>query len=321
MKKHFFLSSTATLLGFCLAGALHAAGPNEAFLDPAEAGIDYAIQGEYTAENAGAQVIALGNGKFHIVGWGHGLPGTVGDAEKKGEVDAQMDDGRVLFQFEEWVGVIADGELKVTGPGGEQHTLRRIVRESRTLGAKPPAGAIVLFDGSNADAWNGGRMDDRHLLYCGVKSKQTFGSLHLHLEFRTPFVPAARGQGRGNSGVYLQDRYECQILDSFGLKGESNETGGIYTVSKPSLNMCFPPLSWQTYDIDFEAATYDAEGKKLKNAVMTVLLNGVRVQDRVEVPKATTAAGLKEGPEPGPIQLQNHGNPVFFRNIWVVEKK
>ena len=321
MKTPLFLSCAAILLNFSFPGALTAAGPNQAYLDPAEAGIDYAIQGEYTAENAGAQVIALGDGKFHIVGWANGLPGAVENAEKKGEVDAQMDNGKVTFQFEEWKGFIANGELTVTGAGGEQHTLRRIVRESRTMGAKPPAGAIVLFDGSNADAWNGGRMDDRKLLYCGVKSKQTFGSLHLHMEFRTPFVPAARGQGRGNSGVYLQDRYECQILDSFGLKGENNETGGIYTVSKPRLNMCFPPLSWQTYDIDFEAATYDAEGKKLKNAVMTVSLNGVQVQDHVEVPKATTAAGLKEGPEPGPIQLQNHGNPVFFRNIWAVEKK
>jgi hypothetical protein len=154
-----------------------------------------------------------------------------------------------------------------------------------------------------------------------VKSKQSFGDAHLHVEFRTPFMPSARGQGRGNSGVYLQDRYECQVLDSFGLKGENNEAGGIYSVSKPLLNMCFPPLSWQTYDIDFESARFDENGTKTKNAVMTVRLNGVLVQDHVEVPRATAAAGRKEGPEPGPIQLQNHGNPVFFRNIWIVEKK
>jgi hypothetical protein len=85
--------------------------------------------------------------------------------------------------------------------------------------------------------------------------------------------------------------------------------------------MCFPPLTWQTYDIDFEAAKYDPDGSKAKNAVMTVKLNGVVVQDRVEVDDSTTAAGRKEGPEPGPIQLQNHGNPVLFRNIWLVEKK
>jgi hypothetical protein len=110
------------------------------------------------------------------------------------------------------------------------------------------------------------------------------------------------------------------VLDSFGLKGEDNEAGGIYHTSKPKLNMCFPPLSWQTYDIDFEAARWDAEGKKTKNAVLTVKLNGVLVQDHVDVPQPTPG-GAKETAEPGPIQLQGHGNPVFFRNIWVVEKK
>jgi hypothetical protein len=85
--------------------------------------------------------------------------------------------------------------------------------------------------------------------------------------------------------------------------------------------MCFPPLSWQTYDIDFEAAKYDAEGKRTKPAVLTVRHNGVLVQDKVEVSKATQSAGRSEGPDAGPIQLQNHGDPVFYRNIWIVEKK
>ncbi len=290
------------------------------FTEPEQAGPDFAVQGEYVGEGCAAQVIALGGGKFHIVGWSKGLPGTVADVEKKVEVDAQRDGEKVVFNGNGWKGAIESGQLKGTNDEGQSWSLKRTLRESPTLGAKPPAGAIILFDGTSTDAWEGGKMDARQFLAAGTKSKQSFGDCTLHVEFRTPFMPAARGQGRGNSGVYLQDRFECQVLDSFGLKGENNEAGGIYTISAPKVNMCFPPLSWQTYDIDFQTAKYDGE-KKLSHATMTVRHNGVLVQDKVELSKTTTAAGRKEGPETGPIQLQNHGNPVFYRNIWLVEKK
>jgi hypothetical protein len=292
----------------------------ETFLEPEAGGPDFAIQGEYVGEGCAAQVIALGGGKFHIVGWSKGLPGAAEEIEKKVELDAERLNDKVVFDAEGWKGTIESGQLRGTNKDGNSWELRRVVRESATLGAKPPAGAIVLFDGSNADAWENGHMDERNLLQAGTKTKQKFGDFTLHVEFRTPFKPTARGQGRGNSGVYLQDRYECQVLDSFGLKGEYNEAGGIYTISKPKLNMCFPPLSWQTYDIDFTAARYDAEGKKTQNAKATVKLNGVVVQDNVEIPKPT-GGGRPETPEPGPIQLQGHGNPVFYRNVWIVEKK
>ena len=300
--------------------ALAAFAEGQTFLEPEQAGPDFAVQGEYVGEGCAAQVIALGGGKFHIVGWSKGLPGTAAEVEKKVELDALRDGEKVVFNGNGWKGAIEAGQINGTNDEGQSWTLKHTLRESPTLGAKPPAGATVLFDGTSADAWDGGQMDARKLLAGGAKSKQRFGDCTLHAEFRTPFMPAARGQGRGNSGVYLQDRFECQVLDSFGLKGESNETGGIYSIAAPKLNACLPPLSWQTYDIDFEAARYDGE-KKTKNAVLTVKLNGVLVQDHVEAPAPTPGAGLKDTPEPGPIQLQNHGNPVFFRNIWIVEKK
>ncbi len=294
--------------------------PEETFLEPESAGPDFAVQGEYAGQGCAAQVIALGAGKFQIVGWTKGLPGAVADAEKKVQVEAVRAGEKVVFEGEGWRGEIDSGQLRGTDKEGNTWELKRVVRESSMLGAKPPAGAVVLFDGTNADAWQNGHMDERKLLAAGTKTKQTFGDFTIHAEFRTPFKPTARGQGRGNSGVYLQDRYECQVLDSFGLKGEDNEAGGLYKISKPRLNMCFPPLSWQTYDIDFTAARFDAEGKKTQNAKATVRLNGAVVQENVELPKPT-GGGRPETPEPGPIQLQGHGNPVFYRNIWVVEKK
>jgi hypothetical protein len=320
MLPRFLLAFVCLLPLAATSFAQEKKAPEETFLEPKEAGPDFAVQGEYVGENCAAQVIALGGGKFNVVGWSKGLPGAAEDIEKKVEVAAERKDGKVVFDGEGWKGTIENGQIRGTNKEGQSWDLKRVERKSPTLGAKPPAGAVVLFDGKNTDAWQNGHMDDRKLLQAGTKSKQAFGDCTIHLEFRTPFKPTARGQGRGNSGVYVQDRYECQVLDSFGLKGENNEAGGIYTISKPRVNMCFPPLSWQTYDIDFTAARFDAEGKKTQNARMTVRHNGVVVQDNVEVPKPT-GGGQKETAAPGPIQLQGHGNPVFYRNVWVVEKK
>ena len=316
--RHFL--SLLLALPFALAAFADEKSTDEVFIEPEAAGIDFAIQGEYTGEKCGAQVIALGGGKFHIVGWSKGLPGEADDAEKKVEVDAQRDGDKATFEGGGWRGKIEAGQLIGTSDEGRTMELRHIVRESPTLGAKPPESGLVLFDGSNADAWTNGHMDERKLLAGGTKSKQKFGDFTLHVEFRIPFKPTARGQARGNSGVYLQDRYEVQVLDSFGLNGESNECGGIYSKIKPRVNACFPPLSWQTYDVDFEAARFDADGKKTKNAIVTVRHNGILIHDHVEIP-GSTGGGQKETADPGPIQLQGHGNPVFFRNIWIVEKK
>ena len=179
-------------------------------------------------------------------------------------------------------------------------------------------GAIILFDGTSAEGWQGGKLGDGGVLLMGSESKKKFKDFKLHLEFRLSFMPFGRGQGRSNSGVYMGGRHEVQVLDSFGLNGENNECGGVYGHHKPAVNMCFPPLSWQTYDVEYTMPRYDAEGKKTENARMTVLHNGVKVHDHVEVPKTTTA-GQPEANAPGPVMLQNHGDPVMYRNIWLVE--
>jgi hypothetical protein len=292
----------------------------QTYLTVETAGPDYAVQGEYLNDWGGAQVIALGEDKFRFVSFKGGLPGAGWDKETRNEVDGKREGAKIVFVGkDDFKAELADGKITITAASGGPYTMEKTARTSPTLGAKPPRGAVVLFDGKNAAEWNGGHLDDRGLLAAGTTSKRQFQSFTLHVEFFLPFKPLGRGQDRGNSGVYLQDRYEVQVLDSFGLKGENNECGGIYTKAKPAVNMCFPPLVWQTYEIDFEVAKFDAAGKKVKNAVATVKHNGIVIHDRFEI-NGPTGGGKPEAPAPGPIQLQGHGNPVFFRNIWVVEK-
>jgi len=323
-----------TMLAAVLAlfvSAAQAKGPR--YDDPKKVDADYAVQGEYAGEldaedgktKFGVQVIALGKGKFAAVGYEGGLPGAGWDKSEKIQCEGEIKDGAITFKSEEGVGVLKDGVLTVSDPEGKKlGELKKVVRKSPTLGMKPPKGAGVLFDGSSPEnfAGRGGdaRMTEDGLLMEGATSKPKFQDHTLHIEFRLPYMPEDRGQGRGNSGIYLQGRYEVQMLDSFGLAGKHNECGGIYSIKDPDVNMCFPPLTWQTYDIDFTTAKFDDAGKVVKNARMTIRHNGVVIHDNVELPKSTTAAPVKVGKEPGPVFLQNHGCPVRYRNIWVVEK-
>ena len=152
-----------------------------------------------------------------------------------------------------------------------------------------------------------------------IITKKKFRDLKAHVEFRTPYMPKAKEQARGNSGVYILGLYEVQVLDSYGLEGKDNECGGIYKVAAPRVNMCAPPGQWQSYDIEFHAARFDDSGKKTKNARITVIHNGVTIQENLELPEPTGgAAGLAEN-RPGGIYLQDHGNPVQYRNIWAVD--
>lgn len=300
---------------------------HETFTDPVQAGPDYAVQGEYLGtiqhdggQTWGAQVIALGEGKFDLVGYRGGLPGAGwkrGDERVRATGQTQGDHTR--FESKEWTATIKSDVLTVADAGQHAGTLKKVHRESPTAGATAPPGATVLFDGTTAEHFDNGKLVEGQRLLAECSSKQKFGDHILHMEFQIPFRPKARGQERGNSGVYLQSRYEVQVLDSFGLEGENNECGGVYSIAKPAVNMCFPPLAWQTYDFEFTAARYDAQGQKIANARVTIKHNGVVIHERLELPKGTPGRH-PEGSGPDALYLQGHGNRVVYRNIWVVEK-
>ena len=192
-----------------------------------------------------------------------------------------------------------------------------------------PSDAIVLFDGSGADQWKGG---ERWLTEDGVltakkkpiSTKQKFGSCQLHVEFMSPEKVEGKGQGRGNSGIFFGDFiYEVQVLDSYENKTYfDGQCGAIYKQSPPIVNPCRKPGQWQTYDIIYSAPEFDDEDKLTKPAYLTVLLNGVLVQNHFELQGKTLFTKAPEytaHAEKQPIGLQFHRNPVKFRNIWVRE--
>lgn len=300
-------------------------------LAKAEMDADFALQGEYSGEvtgpeNAklklGIQVVALGDHKFQATILEGGLPGDGFKKRVEKRFDATAAGNEATFQLPQGKAILKAGQIEIQdGAGKSTGTLKKVERSSPTMGAKPPEGATILFDGSSPAGFVDGRMTEDHLLMEGATSHLKFQDCKLHLEFQLSFMPKAQGQGRANSGCYLQGRYEVQILDSFGLDGKNNECGAIYEVKVPDVNMCYPPLAWQTYDIDYTAAKYDAQGKKTANARITVKQNGVVIHNNVEIPMSTRAAPVKEGADAGPLFLQNHKNPIRFRNIWIVERR
>lgn len=330
----------------------------EVWTDPADSSlpVDFKIQGEYVGgisggEKLAAQVISLGKGKFQAVILPGGLPGDGWDGKNKILLDGQLDGEDAAFKpatgphnylnqdpakfsatskfppagQKDYTAAIKGGVLTGKTDDGKSFELKKTERKSPTLGAKVPEGAIILFDGAGTDEWQGGRLDKKTGLLntdgSDIKSKKKFQNYTVHAEFMLPYRPDARGQGRANSGFYQVHHYEVQVLDSFGLDGKNNECGGIYTKAEPKLNMCLPPLQWQTYDIDFTNAVQDENGKKVKPAEITVRLNGVVIHDNVKIGGPT--GGHRNDPEgtPGPFILQGHGNPLQYKNIWVVEKK
>ena len=291
------------------------------------------VQGEEKHPNIAAQVIALGNEAYQVVL----VEQLYARTPPYATVDGREEDGKLVFDNGEYYGEIADGIFTGGRRGDDEASFRLepYTLTSPTLGAKPPEGAIVLFDGSNLDEWrgtsrrrfwsildNGVLQANPELSY--IVSDREFTDFDLHLEFREPFLPEMRGQERGNSGVYLQGIYEVQVLDSYGLPGYWNECGALYRMEAPYVNMCAPPLQWQTYDIEFRAARFNADGEVTAKPRLTVRHNGVFVHKDTEISRGTSGDAIKGYPSlkkgPDRIRLQAHNNHVQFRNIWVVDR-
>jgi len=251
--------------------------------------------------------------------------------DKPAVLQGELDGNVLSISGDGWEGTIEDGHLKAKN-GNQTIDLQHIARTPPTLGMKPPAGAIVLFDGRNMDAW--AKMKEKDWLtedgpspwilipgdamesvprQGNIISHKWFGDARIHVEFRNVGGPT-------NSGVYIQDRYEANINEVYGsLTANPNGQFDNSVPAKPGIRASRPPLEWQTMDIDFHAPRFDSNGKRTAPAKVTLLLNGtVMYKDQDLGPVTLNAAKLGEAPT-GPIQLQEHGMPVQFRNIWVVE--
>lgn len=271
----------------------------------------FSAMGEYVRSGEALQVTPAED-RFYFSVYQGGLPGAgwKGDAVAHRWVDA----GEVEEQLEGWT---------------------KVDRSHKVVGRQPPAGSTVLFDGSGTEQWVNGQTHNGCLM-AGTRTKKIFRDFCLYLEFLAPLKPEPPvcHPHRGNSGVFAAGAYEVQLIDTFAadldpeawaempmLKPANTWCGSIYGIRAPTVNMCLPPLEWQSLEIEFRAARFDG-GKKVSPAVMTVTQNGVVVQDAVTLPSGT--GGGPEGPRAeaphGPIVLQNHGNPNLFRNIWVIEK-
>lgn len=289
---------------------------------------DYHEQGEYVGaillegfcRPIGLQVVALGDGKFDGLIYRGGLPGNGFDGSPRLKLTGSRTSDHVIISGENLVVTLQSGYAAVVknSAGERLGFLQPIKRVSPTVGTPPPSNAIVLFDGHSTDQLKNAKITPEGLLEVGCETKDVFQNFTLHAEFRTPYMPYARGQNRGNSGFYLQKRYEVQVLDSFGLEPQNNDCGSLYKFKAPDLNMSFPPLRWQTYDINFNAPKFDADGQRICKARITVRQNGVLIHNHLELDNKT-GGGSVEGPNPLPILFQNHNNPVNFRNVWLVD--
>lgn len=299
--------------------------------DPTD--VELQLQGEYSGRardfngyigRLGLQLAARGSGKFEGTLFIDGLPFDGWDRKTKLAVSGELNGDRLVLTTEEGNATVrlqAGREIAwVDNEDGKPcGGLSRVRRRSRTLGAEPVPGAEVLFDGASINRLEGAKINDNGNLSVGFTTVDPVKDFQLHIEFRLPFEPAAEGQGRGNSGVYIQRRYEVQILDSFASAIEFNGCASLYRQRPPAVNASLPPTQWQTYDIQFQAARWNDAGDKIGDATISVWHNGILVHNQVKIP-TKTGAGQPETPEPLPILFQDHSNPVEFRNLWIVRE-
>jgi Domain of Unknown Function (DUF1080) len=309
-------------LGIAFLSSVVLAG-DPAIWNPAQADAGYHYIGEYLGQwnghEVGVQVSTRkGDVTYYAKLFQGGLPGIGWDNATPKLFTGNLAGSQLRLAEENGDGLQLDVtpmQLTIAGPNSRSD-LRKVARRSVTLGMVPPAGAKILFDGTSTSAFKKAKMTEDHLLMAGAETVDPMGSCRLHLEFRTPYMPTSEDQKRGNSGVYLQRRYEVQILESFGQDSVFNGCAALYRQRKPNINMSLPPLVWQSYDIFFTQAQFDASGKKTVPAQISVIHNGVPVHYRTII-AAKTGAGKEESPEPMPLLLQDHSDPIVYRNVWM----
>ncbi|MCZ6672997.1 MAG: DUF1080 domain-containing protein [Verrucomicrobia bacterium] len=341
--KYTYFKITAVLLSlFILGSFLNANEPIPPFMGDWQGGwVDAPKKDGNAKNNPGlvARVIGLGDDFYEIQ--------IMEEFDKRAaylvQTYAAWKDGKLTFDNNGFLGEITADSFKGIKRSKDFDTpfaLKRLHRVSPTEGLEPPTGAVVLFDGSNLDAWqhaNGESVTWKIKNgYCeifpkkenndkggSIETRQTFGDCKAHLEFKLPYEPNGREQHRGNSGFFVPGGYEVQILDSYGLGGMWNECGALYKQSPPQVNMCWAPGVWQTFDVEFKRMRMDAEGNKVDDAVISVWHNGKLVQHQFAL-KGTTSNSQAGRMKPesgtrGRLQLQDHSHKIQFRNIWAQE--
>ncbi len=251
-----------------------------------------------------------------------GLPAT---GWKQGDsilIEGRKGEGYWQLEGHGYKVFIAENQMSVAHEDGRRWRLQKIRRSGVTMHRKPPPNAIVLFSQSGEpNQLEKVQIDESGALAVGAETAFPVQAFEMHLEFRVPVMAGQKGQQRGNSGIYIQQRYEVQILDSFGLEPTFDGCASLYRQRSPDINCSLAPGEWQTYDLYFEPPVWSDDGHtKLVPARISVIHNGVPVHYRQSL-KAKTGAGQPEGPIPLPIRFQDHGDPVLFRNVWLVHRE